>query len=193
MATSDRDRWDAKYKARSTVKLAAPDEWLQQHVECCERPGRALDLACGLGHNAIWLAQRGWQVDAVDISPVGLDLAAALASQSDCQTISWIAADLDEFEPIMGKYDLVTIFRFLDRHRVPQIIETALRPGGILIYETFTEQQLSRTDNHLKSSRFTIGPGELPQLFPWLTVIAYEEVELADRSVARLVAQKHDA
>lgn len=149
-----------------------------------------MDIACGLGHNAIWLAQQGWNVDAVDISPVGLALAAQVAEQAGCYGISWIAADLDEFQPRECAYDLITVFRFLDRNRLPQWIEAALRPGGMLIYETFSNGQLLRPDSHLKSSQFTLAPGELPALFPALEVVRTEEIDLPDRCVARLVAIK---
>ena len=189
MATSDRDRWDSKYAGKAVPTLTAPDDWLRQHAALLP-VGHALDLACGLGHNAIWLAQQGWHVDAVDISPVGLALASRVAEQVGCLAVSWIAADLDTFEPGEGRYDLITVFRFLDRQRLPQLIETALRPGGILIYETFSLGQLSRPDNHLKSPQFALEPGELPTLFPRLTVMATEEIDLPDRSVARLVARK---
>ena len=189
MATSDRDRWDAKYAGKPVPALSPPDDWLRQHAGPLI-VGKALDLACGLGHNAIWLAQQGWHVDAVDISPVGLALASRVAEQVGCLAVSWIAADLDTFEPGEGRYDLITVFRFLDRQRLPQLIETALRPGGILIYETFSLGQLSRPDNHLKSPQFALEPGELPTLFPRLTVMATEEIDLPDRSVARLVARK---
>lgn len=189
MATSDQARWDAKYADKSVLALTAPDDWLQQHAVPLST-GNVLDLACGLGHNAIWLAQQGWRVDAVDISPVGLSLAAQLAEQAGCSSVCWIAADLDTFDLGDGRYDLVTVFRFLDREQLPQRIERTLRPGGRLIYETFSRGQLSRPDNHLKNPKFTLGSGELPTLFPGLTVIATEEIDLPDRCVARLVAQK---
>ena len=188
MATSDRDRWDAKYAGKPVPAPTPPDDWLRQHAAPLAA-GTALDLACGLGHNAIWLAQQGWRVDAVDISPVGLSLAATLAERVGCPAVSWIAADLDTFVPSEAAYDLITVFRFLDRQRLPQVIEAALRPGEMLIYETFSRRQMSRSDNHLKSEQFTLGPNELPTLFPHLTVVAAEEIDLPDRCVARLVAR----
>lgn len=189
MSESDRDRWDAKYADKTSLTIQPPDEWLVRHATPLAA-GRALDLACGMGHNAIWLAQRGWSVDAVDISPVGLALAEQGAERAEAPAISWIVADLDVFEPHSNAYDLVTVFRFLDRQRLPRLIEQSLRPGGILIYETFSQSQLSRADNHLKSARFTLDPGELPKLFPGLEIVFHEESELTDRSVARLVARK---
>lgn len=188
MSESDRQRWNAKYSGKSDPVLNPPDDWLRQHASSLI-VGKALDLACGLGHNAIWLAQLGWQVDAVDISPTGLELAMQLAKQAQCTSVCWIAADLDSYDLAPASCDLVVVFRFLDRVRLPTLIEAALRPGGTLIYETFTQGQLSRPQSHLKNSQFALLPNELPGLFPRLTVLAYEEVDLPDRSVARLVAR----
>lgn len=189
MTQSDRERWDAKYAAKSAPQSVCPDEWLMKHVEG-RSPGEALELACGLGHNSIWLAQQGWSVDAVDVSSVGLKLAAQLAERSGTRDVSWIEADLDNFSPRAAAYDLVVVFRFLDRVQLPRLIESALRPGGLLIYETFSRAQMARADNHLRCADFTLAPGELPSLFPGLTVLSYDEVDLADRSVARLVARR---
>ncbi len=188
MSELDRQRWDAKYFGKSVPILNPPDDWLRQHAAPLI-VGKALDLACGLGHNAIWLAQQGWQVEAVDISVAGLELAKQLADQVQCRSISWIAADLDSYDLTPASCDLVVVFRFLDRMRLPAFIEAALRPGGTLIYETFTRGQLARPESHLKNSQFALQPNELPGLFPRLAVLAYEEVDLPDRSAARLVAR----
>ncbi|MBS0201311.1 MAG: methyltransferase domain-containing protein [Planctomycetes bacterium] len=189
MSDSDRQRWDAKYADKASTTVLPPDDWLSRHATPLA-VGVALDLACGLGHNAIWLSQHGWKVDAVDISPIGLALAEQAAERANVQTISWIAADLDRYEPPTNHYDLVTVFRFLDRHRLPHLIERSLRTGGILIYETFSQGQLSRADNHLISAQFTLGPDELPTLFPGLEILFHDETELPDRSVARIVGRK---
>ncbi|MBC8113697.1 MAG: class I SAM-dependent methyltransferase [Candidatus Saccharimonas sp.] len=191
MSVTDLERWNTKYAAKSVPTVVSPDEWLVKQV--AERTaGEALELACGLGHNAIWLAQQGWRVDAVDVSPVGLGLAEQLANRVECQTVSWIAADLDEFTPQIETYDLVLVFRFLDRLRLPGLIVRALHPGGLLVYETFSRAQMARDDNHLRSADFTLAPGELPLLFPELTIVDYDEIDLPDRSVARLAARKGD-
>lgn len=191
MANADRELWNEKYAQKSPLPPQPADIWLSA-VAARLTQGRALDLACGLGHNAIWLGQLGWQVDAIDISEVGLALAAQTATGAGCSTVNWIAADLDTYVPSAASYDLVTVFRFLDRERLPTLIQSALRPEGHLVYETFTQDQCQRADNHLKSDRFTLRPGELPLLFPELIVEQYEEVELPDRSVARLLARKPD-
>ncbi len=186
MSASDRDRWNAKYAEKPVPERLSPDDWL---LECVAnlKPGRALELACGLGHNASWLATVGWQVDAVDISPTGLAIADAFARKHDAR-VHWITADLDEYVPEPAAYDLVVVIRYLDRQRLPGIIEQALRPGGRLIYETVTTGHLVRPDNHIKNPAFALEPGELPRLFPRLEVVSYAEYSLADRDVARFVA-----
>ena len=196
MSTTDRDRWNAKYsKVRSSVNCSG-DEWL---LEACETiaqstsasttAGRAIDLACGRGQNAIWLAQHGWTVDGVDISPEGLNMAHKSAAQSRC-SVCWIEADLDDWLPPPAAYDLAIVFRFLDRVTIPRIVTTGVRPGGWLIYETFSAGQLQRPENHIGNPAFTLTPGELPVLFPGFEVINYHEACLANRTVQRLLAQR---
>ena len=188
MSATDRDRWDAKYAGRPLPGDIAPDAWLVEQAAPL-RPGRALELACGLGRNSIWLAQQGWHVTGVDVSRVGLGLAERIAHDHGVQ-VEWIAADLDDFVPEAAAFELVIVFRFLDRVRLPKLIEQALRPGGRLIYETYTTQHLTRPDSHMKNPDFALAPGELPRLYAGLNVLSYAECSLADRDVARLVAEK---
>lgn len=188
MSAADLERWNTKYASVAVPGQIAPDAWLAEQVEGLE-PGRALELACGLGHNAIWLAQQGWQVDAVDVSPLALDRAAQLAKANNVH-IRWIASDLDEFVPEAGAYELAIVFRFLDRVRIPAILERAVRQGGRLMYETFTLSHVQRPESHMKNPAFALNPGELPALFPDFQSLAYRECSLPDRDVARLVAKK---
>lgn len=189
MSAEDRQRWDAKYAERAAQEFPV-DDWLAESLRGVA-PGRALELACGLGHNAIWMAEQGWQVDAVDISPIGLALAGEVAQRRGV-SVNWIAGDVDDasWRPAHAAYDLIVVFRFLDRVRLPRLIQESLAPCGLLVYETFSIVQLSRPDNHLKNPAFLLQPGELPALFPKLTVLKYEEVDLPDRSVNRLLARK---
>jgi SAM-dependent methyltransferase len=188
MSATDRQRWDEKYAAKPAPDEIAPDSWLMEQMSGLV-PGRALELACGLGHNAIRLAQQGWHVDAVDVSSVGLTHAQKLAQVCGAR-VNWIVADLDEFTPAAEGYDLVIIFRFLDRIWLPPLVRHALRPLGRLIYETFTVAHIKRLDSHMKNPDFALEPGELPQLFPQFEIVSYTEWALADRDVARLVAVK---
>ncbi len=188
MTASDREKWDAKYAQATLSAGLVPDDWL---VACCRNlpPGRALDVACGLGHNAVWLATQGWCVDAVDVSPRGIALATALAERQGAK-VNWICADLDEWLPQPGAYALVCVFRYLDRNRLPGLLTGALTPGGHLCYETFTTGQFSRADNPLRDRRFALQPGELATLYADLGILSCGEIELSDRAVGRLLARK---
>lgn len=187
MAEQDRKRWNQKHAGCRANPNAEPDEWLAEALQVANvAPGRALDVACGLGHNAIWLASQGWQVDAVDISATGLKIARQSAAASDVH-INWIEADLDDWTPDRQLYDLVLVFRFLDRTTVPQLVRTALRPGGWLIYETFSAAHGQRSDTHIRNPAYLLSAGELPALFPDIDVVTCREDALPDRTVQRLL------
>ncbi len=188
MSQLDRRKWDARYQNWPVPDRLQPAAFLAECVRGLPA-GRALDLACGLGRNAIWLAQHGWQVDAVDVSLVGLRRASRWARQLG-QSVNWIAADLDEFEPAAAAYDLVLVFKFLERHRLPGLIERALKPGGLLVYETYTTEQFRQPDNRLRNPAFVLAPGELPTLFPGLTVLRFAEGNFEGKVVARLLARR---
>lgn len=190
MTAADRDKWEQKYAARDVSESPPPDEWL---LECVRdlKPGRALDVACGLGQNAIALAELGWQVDAVDIAGRALEFASRNAGQQ-AANINWICADLDEWLPEADRYDLVMVFRFLDWCRVPAIAERGLKPGGTLSYETFSVSQMYRDDNHLKNPALTVQEGEWERYFPNFEILTAETVSLQSRDVARLRAIRTD-
>lgn len=195
MSIRDRDRWNDKYAECEPLSVVQPDEWLTEAVRIIQTaPGathstlKALDVACGLGHNAIWLTDQGWDVDAVDISATALELAQQAAPAGHIQPC-WIEADLDNWAPTANRYDLVVVFRFLDRETVPRIAREALRPGGWLIYETFSAAQRTRSDNHISNPAFTLAPGELPTLFPDLDVVVHREDVLENRSVERFLGK----
>ena len=187
MSGKDRERWDEKYLAQAVPLQLLPNRWLLDHVAMLPR-GRALDLATGLGHSAIELARRGWDVTALDISLEGLERARRLAEQHGAQ-VQWVLGDLDH-PPLPSRvFDLVTLFYFLDRDKLPSRIARSLRPGGLLFVETYTLDQLRIPGNHLRNPHYLLRPGELLALFDRLHVLDYREVTLEDRAVASIVAE----
>ncbi|MBI3469366.1 MAG: class I SAM-dependent methyltransferase [Planctomycetes bacterium] len=188
MSSADRQRWDAKYSGKSVAGELMPNGWLLKHIESLPR-GRALDLATGLGHSAIELARRGWEVTAIDISPMGLQIAAESARRWGI-TVQWIAADLDVYPLPRDHFDLVTCFYYLDREELPLRVVQSLRPGGMLVFETYTLDQLRVPGNHLTNPDHTLRPGELLTMFSELRVQHYRDEVLPDRAVASLLAQK---
>jgi SAM-dependent methyltransferase len=97
--------WDERYEGSELMWSVEPNVFLPPLVEGVA-PGTALDVACGEGRNAIWLARQGWDVTAFDFSAVGIDKAATLAGDAD---VKWIVADATEFEPTK-KFNIVVMF-----------------------------------------------------------------------------------
>ena len=196
MSAADREKWDRKYSQLKLSEVVQADDWL---IEACETIAhlttggesrkRALDIACGTGHNSIWLAQNGWNVDGADVSSAGLALAQQHATESGYE-VNWLEVDLDDWLPAENSYDLAIVFRFLDRLTVPQVINAGLQSGGWLIYETFAAGQLDRPDSHIHNPAFTLAPDELPKLFPDFDVISFREDALNNRTVQRLLARR---
>jgi len=130
----EREAWDRKYAGSEFLWTEEPNRFLVAELDGLA-PGRALDLACGEGRNAVWLAQRGWQVTGVDFSEVGLAKAAQLAESRGVE-VDWVAADLLDYRPPAG-LDLVIAFYFQvpddERRLVLSRAAEALAPGGTVL------------------------------------------------------------
>ena len=186
----ERGKWDRKY-SESSHDSSAPDPLLVHAYEdfiqpLFPQPGTALDLAGGLGRHAIWLAERGWRVKLVDISEVGIARARELAGNCVGQ-INYEVADLTAWTAAGFTYDLVLVFFYLQRDLFPELVN-ALRPGGLLIYKTYTHvhPKFGKGPTH---PMHLLDYNELLRAFPGLRVLHYEET-IRDRGVAELVAQK---
>ena len=130
-----REDWDRKYSAVENLWSARPNRFLVAEVENLP-PGRALDLACGEGQNAIWLATLGWEVVGVDFSEVAIAKGKTRAER-DGVVVDLAVADLLEYEPEAGAYDLVLLLYLhlspQERRLVLERASTALAPGGTLV------------------------------------------------------------
>jgi len=127
MALSDREKWNSKYLNNPIPDTPIP--LITENAGLAEGK-RALDIACGMGRHSKYLAELGFEVDALDISSL------AIESLRHEPHIHAKEVDFDTYRLEKGKYDLVVCTFFLKRELFPQIIE-ALKPGGILLYETF--------------------------------------------------------
>ena len=126
--------WDERYRGTELLWGAGPNRFLAEEAAALP-PGTALDVACGEGRNAIWLAEQGWRVTGVDFSPVGLAKAAALAAERGA-TVRWVEADLLEWDP-GAPYDLVAVL-YLQlpaalRTGVLRNLAAAVAPGGTML------------------------------------------------------------
>jgi rhodanese-related sulfurtransferase len=135
--------------------------------------GRAADLASGSGRDAVWLAMRGFEVEAWDRAPESLARARELAERFGVR-ITTVECDLERGRPELpeARYALLTCFRFLDRS-LPARMARALQPGGVLIYETFRigQERFGRP----KRGQFLLRPGELAAAFRGLELLYSEE------------------
>lgn len=130
-----RDEWNRRYAGSELLWTAEPNRFLVAETEALP-PGRALDLACGEGRNAVWLAERGWEVTGVDFAEVGLEKARGLAAAHGVEP-AWVHADLLEYDPPRAAFDLVALLylqlREDERRRVLRVAAEAVAPGGTLL------------------------------------------------------------
>jgi len=136
----DAEGWDDRYRSSELIWGIAPNRWVEQELAGL-LPGRALDVACGEGRNALWLASIGWQVTAVDFSPVALEKARALEEralheQSGATRVSWRCADAITYQHD-GAVD-VALLCYLQlpsaqRRAAVHNAAAALAPGGTLL------------------------------------------------------------
>jgi SAM-dependent methyltransferase len=156
-----------------TTAPGRPSTWLVWHGHLVTRGAKVLDLACGTGRHSLAAAMLGGEVTAVDHDPDVLGVGRE-AAKSLGLSVSWVEWDLSNGLPPVGTFDVLLMFNYLDRSRVPELIEH-LRPGGHLIMETFLEDQRAfdwgptNPDHLLKR-------GELPLLIAPLEVIYGREV-----------------
>ena len=134
---SDEESWDARYRESDRIWSGNPNTALVREVTGL-KPGRALDLGCGEGADAIWLAEQGWRVTAADISGVALDRAARQAAAAGVtERIDWQQCDLGAAFPT-GTFDLVSAqflhsFRDMPREKILRAAAAAVAPGGVLL------------------------------------------------------------
>jgi SAM-dependent methyltransferase len=145
--------------------------------------GRALDIAAGTGRNATYLAGKGFLVDALDISEVGLR-----KTVGRFENLRPVCVDLDTYDIARDTYDLIIDINYLQRRLFPQIIE-GLKPGGVLIFETFVIGHPSGGQRpHCRD--YLLRPNELLRAFLPLHIYYYREIEEEQNHVASLVGVK---
>ena len=167
MTLKDRHKWNTRYCKKATTPKVRPIIERFYHLA---QKGTVLDLAAGLGSNALFLAQKGFNVFAVDISDV------ALSSQAHRHpNLLTICLDLDSWDIPPNHFDLILNIRFLNRRLFPQIIE-GLKPGGVLIAETYLSDDLRGHQKTSSSCRdYFLRSNELLHAFLPLHLIYYFE------------------
>ena len=187
---NERQFWNDRYEA-GHGETHSPDPFLIWAYDTFIRneipaPGHALDIASGLGRHAIWLGERGWTVTAVDISDVAIAKSRA-QTEAFADRIHFENHSIENFLERGPLFDLVLCLLFLDRTLFSKV-ENVIRPGGFLIYKTYTVAQKKfhagpRNPEHLLKS------GELQRAFPRLRTLHSAEIE-QQTATAELVAMK---
>jgi tellurite methyltransferase len=187
--SKDAPDWDERY-ASGKYSSASPHKLLISLVKDL-KPGKALDLACGAGRHAVFLAENGWRVTAVDNSPVGIEIAGRRAKEKAVE-IDFVIADLEkgEFRPEESAYDLICDFYYLQRELFA-VMKRSLKPGGIVVstIHIYGEGE--------KKGRFLLREGELREFFGDFEILHYHETSLRDpdagehhRRTAEIIAKK---
>lgn len=189
MSVAERQEWERRYGEADYQPRWDPSpllvEWLPRLPK-----GRALDLACGTGRNALYLAGQGYQVDGMDVAASALALGRQRATELGL-SVNWVQADLDTYALPPNTYDVIAVSFYINRELAPALV-AALKPGGMLLYE----HHLRATDatNGPRNPEHRFAPGELRRLFSSLHILHYvEEMHRETERVAayaRLVARK---
>jgi len=187
MSLKDKEKWNRKYQSTEHSADREPCEWLRENSGLLTGKGKALDIASGEGRNAVYAASLGYDVLGIDISETGLQNARDLAREKKLH-IDTQVVDLDSFEFEENAFDLVMCFYFLDRNLFPGIRKT-LKPGGLLIYETFTLDHLDYTGF---KREWVLEYNELLREFRSFRVLGYREVNRDEKGFASLIACKVD-
>jgi len=191
MNDATRRCWDRRYSDSMTGQQ--PALVLSAHLHLLPATGTALDLACGLGANALLLAGRGLATWAWDISAVAIARLEQAARQAGL-AIGTEVRDVTLNPPEPARFDVIVVSRFLERSLAPAL-QAALRPGGLLFYQTFTKIRTAEATGP-RNPDFLLDDNELLRLFAPLRVRFYrEEGLLGDttqgvRNEALLIAQK---
>lgn len=171
MTADGADRWERRYRESPATQRPQAAAVLADHVHLLPATGDAVDLACGRGGNALLLAASGLQTQAWDYAATALhDLEQRAATEQltiDCQCRDVVASP-----PAADSFDVIVVSHFLDRTIMPALAR-ALRPGGLLFYQTFSRTAVSDAGPGNPAYRLT--DNELLQLLPQLQVVHYHE------------------
>ncbi|MCB9080222.1 MAG: methyltransferase domain-containing protein [Lewinellaceae bacterium] len=195
MPAADQEKWDTRYRERGAEAFGtAPSDWLVQQMDWLLplRPGPVLDLACGNGRNGLYLARQGFDVVALDISPVIISWLRQRATEEGLSLRAEVV-DLTTWDPGPEIFAIILNFNFLERDLFP-VMQKVLRPGGYLLFETYTIEQAMLAE--ARQPRYPLKGNELLHAFPNLLVRQYREGIFHEsgkgrrRAVASLLAEK---
>ena len=187
------EKWNEAYQD-ADISLAVAAQVLSENGHLLPQTGDALDLACGRGGNTLFLAKKGFQVDALDISNVVLGYIRDFIRDKSIH-VNCVNRDVEKQGLLEHKkYDVIVVSYFLNRDLFPQIIN-ALKPNGLLYYQTWSQLSTDKTKGP-SNPDFRLASGELLKLCSALRIIYYREngllgdIQQGIRNEALLIGQK---
>ena len=175
----DRGGWDKRYSESEFVWTVEPNQFVVAQTRGL-RPGRALDLAAGEGRNAVWLAEQGWRVTAVDFSDVAVQKGRRLAERRQVQ-VDWVIADVTRYEPASACYDLVLVSYLqlpkAERRLVISLARRAVAPGGTFLWIAHDLSNLEHGAGGPKSPAVLSAPEDVVADLPGFEIQKAEVVE----------------
>jgi SAM-dependent methyltransferase len=180
--------WDKRYSSSEDIHLRRPCRLLTELLPQLPK-GRVLDIACGEGRNAIFLAKNGYDVDAVDSSCVAIERASSVA-EKDGLKVNFIHAKLEEYLISPDTYDIIIDFYYLQRSLAPAI-KNGLAKDGVVLFETYTVEQ--KKIGPPRNPEYLLQPNELLRMFDGLHILFYREgifEEEGRRAIASLAGRR---
>jgi SAM-dependent methyltransferase len=184
-----REHWDERYGTEELIWKADPNRFLVEELQALA-PGRALDVACGEGRNAVWLASKGWHVTGVDFSRAGLAKAQRLATDRGVE-VAWVEADVVEWQPPSASFDVVVVMYLHlpaeQRRKALARAAAALAPGGILLVVGHDVSNLLKGTGGPQDPAVLFGPEEIVEDLSGL------QIERAERVTRTVVTDAGEA
>ena len=185
--TGGMSRWTGP-RVHDPSAVGGPSPWLLSNASLAPRGARTLDVACGRGRHALLLAGAGYPVRAVDRDAAHVAWLGALARRLQLP-LDAAVVDLEAAGADLGteEWELVLVFNYLHRALFPALVRS-LKPGGVLLYETYTREQAKR--GRPTSPDHLLEPGELPRLVAPLEVVRQREGDYEGRALASVAARR---
>lgn len=189
---ADQKTWDERYASSTLSEAQPPVEFLVDNIDLLPK-GKALDIAMGRGRNALFLAERGFEVTGIDSSQVAIDQCQRLASDRGL-ALTTVLADLTDYALPKGEFDVVINCYYLQRDLIGEI-KQALRVGGVIVFETVNTGHARFNPD--MNQEYLLQEGELLQLFRDYSTLVYREGVVTNpetnqsKSVSSLIARKN--
>lgn len=189
------EQWDERFDRAMYLYGKAPVAFLKEKIEILKK-GKALCLAAGEGRNAVYLAEQGFEVTALDASKKGLEKCTALARERGVP-VKTVVADLSGYDMGKEQYDLITDFYYHDPNMFPGIM-AALKPGGMFIMQNFSIDQPKTNRFGPENPDYLVKPNEVLKHFTGYRILHYEDTVVnldegmhkGPGAVVRLIAVK---